>query len=89
VDDFSARKMIRQVFWIFCGSTVTDVLPHTPPSIPINYDTLTPLPFPRTNFHERADTLDEINPIAAQMPPISIISDHNNVTDRYIYKCVE
>jgi len=50
----------------------------------IDYHTSTPyLPLPRPNFHNKADTLHEMDPIARQDPFISITSNCGNVTGSY------
>ena len=41
------------------------------------------LPFPRTNFNNKADRLDEMDPTARQDPVISITNNCGNVTDSY------
>ena len=41
------------------------------------------LPLLRTNFNEKTDILQEMNPIAGQKPVVSIISNCGNVTDSY------
>ena len=58
------------------------------PSPPPNPSTPIPqhppyLPFPRTNFSNRADTLDEMDPTARQDPVISITNNCGNVTGSY------
>ena len=54
------------------------------PARPIDYHTSTPcLPFPRPNFNNKTDTLDEMNQIVLQEPLISITSNSRNVTDSH------